>query len=146
MDNMGRSTLRLRSCHVSPHVIDVCYRRLCGSPIVCARSSASSAAVVQRSSAASLGVGGRRKESGLALLLSSSNICGPPGAMLQVSGGARLTCARQRLCQQIQRQANSAHVINQAINPINLLYAFYFEARFPLSEASYSIWIKGKII
>lgn len=127
---------------VAPHVIDVCDGRLCGSPIVSTRSSVSSAAVVQRSSAASEGAGGgrrRREESGLALLLSSSNICGPPGAMSQVSAGARHTGALQRLCQQIQRQANSAHVINQAINPINLLYAFYFEARFPLSEASYLI-------
>lgn len=40
--------------------------------------------------------------------------------------------------------SQSAHVINQAINPLNLLYAFYFEARFPLSEASDSIWIKKK--
>lgn len=70
-----------------PLMSSVCYRRLCGSPIVCTRSSASSAAVVQRSCVASLGVGGMRKESGLALLLSSSNICGPPGAMLQVSAG-----------------------------------------------------------
>lgn len=32
---------------------------------------------------------------------------------------------------------------NQSSHPINLLYAFYFQASFPLnSEASYSIWMK----
>lgn len=82
-------------------------------------------------------------ESGLVLLPSTSNICWSSSAMLQVSARAGHTYVLQ-LCQQIQQQANIAYVINQAINPINLLNAFYFEARFPLSEESYSIWIKKK--
>lgn len=115
----------------------MCDRCLCWSPIVCTRSSVSSA-VVQESGAASPWVETMRGECGLALVLSTFNICWSPSAMLQVSAGARHMCDL-RLCQQIQRQANITHVINQAINPINLLYAFYFEARFPLNEASYSV-------